>query len=126
MLEKKQHNIKWLFGESYFDKKRFLFGFPINLREGKTVDGIWVASKYMNLLEVCLWLCLGNCIGNKCLLGEVLKKENYLRSENRRYSMVLRDSGNLEILCEKVLIWAWNTYDSRIDDLYFKLDAYKS
>ena len=126
MLEKKRHNIKWLFGESYFDRKRFFFGFPINLREGKTVDGIWVAGKYMNLLEVCLWLRLGNCIGNKCLPGEVLKKENYLHSENRRYSMVLRESGNLEILCGKVLIWASNTYDSKIDGLYFKLDAYKS
>ena len=80
----------------------------------------------MNLLEVCLWLRLGNSIGNKCLLGEVLKKEKHLRSENRTYSMVLRNSGNLEIFCGSVLIWASNTYDSRIDGLYFKHDAYKS
>ena len=40
--------------------------------------------------------------------------------------MVLRNSGNLEILCGRVLIWASNTFDSRIDGLYFKLDAYKS
>ena len=80
----------------------------------------------MNLLELCLWLRLGNCIGNKCLLGEVLNKEKHLRSENRKYSMVLRNSGNLEIFCGSVLIWASNTYDSRIDGLYFKHDAYKS
>ena len=80
----------------------------------------------MNLLEVCLWLRLGNSIGNKCLLGEVLKKEKHLRSENRTYSMVLRNSGNLEIFCGSVLIWASNIYDSRIDGLYFKPDACKS
>ena len=40
--------------------------------------------------------------------------------------MVLRNSGNLEIFCGRVLIWASNTYDSRIDGLYFKHDAYKS
>ena len=80
----------------------------------------------MNLLEVCLWLRLGNCIGNKCLLGEVPKKEKHLRSKNCKYSMVLRSSGNLEIFCGSVLISASNTYDSRIDGLYFKHDAYKS
>ena len=69
---------------------------------------------------------LGKCIGNKCLLGEVLKKEKRLHSENRKYSIVLRNSGNLEIFCGRVLIWASNTYDSRIDGLYFKHDAYKS
>ena len=78
------------------------------------------------MLKVWLWLHLGNCIGNKCLLGEVLKKEKRLHSENRKYSMVLRNSGNLEIFCGRVLIWASNTYDSRIDGLYFKHDAYKS
>ena len=80
----------------------------------------------MNLLELCLWLRLGNCIGKKHLLGEVLKKEKHLGCENRKYSMVLRNSGNLEIFCGRVLIWASNTYDSRIDGLYFKHDAYKS
>ena len=40
--------------------------------------------------------------------------------------MVLRNSGNLEIFCGRVLIWASNTYDIRIDGLYFKHDAYKS
>ena len=40
--------------------------------------------------------------------------------------MVLRDSGNLEIFCGTVLIWASNTYDGRIDGLYFKHDAHKS
>ena len=40
--------------------------------------------------------------------------------------MVLRSSGNLEILCGKVLIWASNTYDSRIDRLFFKYDEFKS
>ena len=69
---------------------------------------------------------LENCVGNKCFLGEVLKKEKYLHSENRKYSMVLKNSGNLEILCGKVLIWASNTYDSRIDGLYFNYDAYNS
>ena len=69
---------------------------------------------------------LENCIGNKCLLGEVLKKEKYLHSENRKYSMVLKNSGNLEIFCGRVLIWASNSYDSRIDGLYFKHDAYNS
>ena len=49
-----------------------------------------------------------------------------MHSENRKYSMVLRNSGNLEIFCGRVLIWASNTYDSRIDGLYFKHDAYKS
>ena len=78
----------------------------------------------MNLLELCLWLRLGNCIGNKCLLGELLNKEKHLRSENRKYSMVLRNSGNLEIFCGSVLIWASNTYDSRIDGLYFKSGLY--
>ena len=78
----------------------------------------------MNLLELCLWLRLGNCIGNKCLLGQVLKKEKHLRSENRKYSMVLRNSGNLEIFCGSVLIWASNTHDSRIDGLYFKSGLY--
>ena len=69
---------------------------------------------------------LENCIGNKCFLGEVLKKEKYLHSENRKYSMVLKNSGNLEIFCGTVLIWASNSYDSRIDGLYFKHDAYNS
>ena len=69
---------------------------------------------------------LENCIGNKCFLGEVLKKEKYLHSENRKYSMVLKNSGNLEIFCGRVLIWASNSYDSRIDGLYFKHDAYNS
>ena len=80
----------------------------------------------MNLLELCLWLRLGNWIGNKWLLGQVLQKEKHLRSKNRKYSMVLRNNGNLEIFCGSVLIWASNTYDSRIDGLYFKHDAYKS
>ena len=40
--------------------------------------------------------------------------------------MVLRNSGNLEIFCRRVLIWASNTYDIRTDGLYFKHDAYKS
>ena len=40
--------------------------------------------------------------------------------------MVLKSSGNLEIFCGKVLIWASNTCDSRINGLYFKHDAYKS
>ena len=40
--------------------------------------------------------------------------------------MVLKSSGNLEIFCGKELIWASNTYNSRIDGLYFKHDAYKS
>ena len=80
----------------------------------------------MNLLELCLWLRLGNWIGSKWLLGQVLQKEKHLRSKNRKYSMVLRNNGNLETFCGSVLIWASNTYDSRIDGLYFKHDAYKS
>ena len=40
--------------------------------------------------------------------------------------MVLKNSGNLEIFCGTVLIWASNSYDSRIDGLYFKHDAYNS
>ena len=71
-------------------------------------------------------MCSGNCIGNKCLLGEVLKKEKHLHSENRKYSMVLRNSGNLEIFYGRVVIWASNTYDSRTDGLYFKHGACKS
>ena len=34
--------------------------------------------------------------------------------------MVLRESGNLEMFCGKVLIWASNTFDSRITGLLFK------
>ena len=71
-------------------------------------------------------MCLGSCSGNECSLGGVLRKEEYLESENQNYRMVLRSSGNLEILCGKVLIWASNTYDSRIDRLFFKYDEFKS
>lgn len=69
---------------------------------------------------------LGNCSGNECSLGSVLRKDEYLESENQNYSMVLRSSGNLEILCGKVLMWASNTNDSRIDGLYFKHDRWNS
>ena len=71
-------------------------------------------------------MCLGSCSGNECSLGGVLRKEEYLESENQNYRMVLRSSGNLEILCGKVLIWASNTCDSRIDRLFFKYDESKS
>lgn len=67
----------------------------------------------------CFRFYLESCTGNKCYLGEVIYKGNYLQSENRRYKLVLRETGNLEMYCGKVLIWASNTFDNTIIGLYF-------
>ena len=37
---------------------------------------------------------------------------------NGKYKLTLRNSGNLELLCANALIWASNTFDEQIYDLY--------
>ena len=64
-------------------------------------------------------MSLENCYGNRCEEGSVLRKEQFMYSAgNGKYTLTLRNSGNLELLCANTLIWASNTFDEQIYDLY--------
>ena len=39
-------------------------------------------------------------------------------AHNGKYTLTLRNSGNLELLCANTLIWASNTFDEQIYGLY--------
>ena len=86
------------------------------------LDNYSFHSSVVKLLSnsiLCFRFYLESCSGNKCYIGEVVYKGNYLQSENHRYKLILKESGNLEMFCGKVLIWASNTFDNTISGLYF-------
>ena len=86
------------------------------------MDNYCFHSSIVKLLSnsiLCYRFYLESCTGNKCYIGEVVYKGNYLQSENHRYKLIFRKSGNLEMFCGKVLIWASNTFDNTISGLYF-------
>ena len=68
-------------------------------------------------------LSLAACYDNVCHPHGILKKEDFTVSDSGVYKFILKESGNLELLCWGMLLWSSNTISSDIDVFQFQADG---
>ena len=66
---------------------------------------------------------LGKCRNDRCTVNGILKIEEHLRSENRVFSLILNETGNLEIWCKEEKLWTTNTNDKYVNFSIFNNDG---
>ena len=66
---------------------------------------------------------LAACYGNKCLPRGTVKKRSYIESENGNYKLILKESGDLELLCRDKLLWSSHTSNKDADVFQFQSDG---
>ena len=68
-------------------------------------------------------MSLASCYDNVCHPHGTLSKGNFLESESGVYKFILRESGNLELLCKNKLLWSSNTKSPDVDVFQFQSDG---
>ena len=65
-------------------------------------------------------LSLASCYDNVCHTHGTLNKGDFIESESGVYKFILKESGNLELLCRNKLLWSSNTKSSDVDVFQFQ------
>ena len=62
-----------------------------------------------------LLLPLAFCHKNLCHPNEILEKGSSIESKNGVYKLILRESGNLELMCNDTSLWSSKTKNPDVD-----------
>ena len=72
-------------------------------------------SFFFSILEICQL--------DTCTRHGILRKGKYLKSNNGKYQLFLRENGNLVLTCNGRPLWSSNTVNNNVDYLYLNKDS---
>ena len=68
-------------------------------------------------------MVLAACYNNKCIPHGTLNKGSYIESESGIHKLMLKERGDLELLCRDKLLWSSNTSNQDVNVFQFQSDG---